>query len=781
MYPPAPDQQPSSPYTPAGVTGSTPNNNPSPSQPQVSGFPPSLNAPPPTAFATNMTEFGGMPYGTGQMPMQPGNPAYRGAIQTPATEHMQSPMQSSQPVQGYAKGGLANAAKNFPASHHAKEAQKYGRGEDTMLIHMTPGEVGGLQALAKAHGGSLTTNPHTGLPEAGWLSKLLPTILGFGLSFIPGIGPLMAAGITGLGTTAVTGDLRQGLMAGLGAFGGASLAGGLGMGANAANVGKTVATTLPEATTAATALPSAVAPAANLAGVTNAVPAVGNLATKFSPAAAQAVSKAGSLMPSNLNLVGSFGSTASAIPSAGANLVDVALPAFGGATPSVAPAAPNLMGKLLGAKGQAFGERFANSAGQNLMGTASTPSAMRTGLAAMGVGMPIMDAMTPEYTMPTLEEYKSNYKGPYKPAPRNVRFLKDANRDPNDSSEFQYFDTVNPYPSYVPAGGGLASGGPVRFGNGGSATVGDVSLPADFDLSKVTTPSTYEIPKDNIVFTPQGYIPGQSAEHDYGFSKAVRSAPKGGGGGGGVEGGMGGGNVTGPVSGLGGVFNTMPGVISGGGTDAQNNLDTFINNAQDRIESTPFGEGSGISTGVGMGLGLDFNGGTSPGGMSFNLGGGSGSGSTGYAHSSGYHYSPTQMSLWGDDSDTGGLGGSGLKGLAGGGMTLRDGAFIVDARTVSELGNGSSGAGQELLAKHGGVPIRGPGDGVSDSIRANIGGKQEARVARDEVKFDPEAVARLGNGSTSAGARKLYALMNKAHKARKSAKRGQDTGLRGAL
>jgi hypothetical protein len=439
------------------------------------------------------------------------------------------------------------------------------------------------------------------------------------------------------------------------------------------------------------------------------------------------------------------------------------------------------MGKLMGPQGQAFGERFAGAAGKNLMGTASTPSALKTGLAFTGLSNSVMGAMTPDYTMPKLEEYKSNYNGPYKPTPRNVQYMKDANRDPNDSSEFQYFDNVNPYPSYMPAGSGFASGGPVRYGNGGSASMGDISLPDGFDASKLTTPSTYTLPKDNIVFTPKGYVPGQNAEHDYGFSKAVRSAPSGGGGGGGgVEGGMGGGNATGPVSGLGGAFNSFPGVISGGGQDAQNNLDTYIDNAQDRMESTPFGMNSGISPGVGMGLGLDFNGGTSNGGMNFNLGG-SGSGSTGYAHSSGYHYSPTQLSLWGDDADTGGMGNQGVHGLAAGGMTLRDGAFIVDARTVSELGNGSSGAGQELLAKHGGMPIRGPGDGVSDSIRANIGGKQEARVARDEVKFDPEAVARLGNGNTSAGARKLYALMNKAHKARKSAKRGQDTGLRGAL
>jgi hypothetical protein len=39
------------------------------------------------------------------------------------------------------------------AAHHL--ASK-GRGEDSLLVHMTPGEVSGLQSLAMAHGGSHT-------------------------------------------------------------------------------------------------------------------------------------------------------------------------------------------------------------------------------------------------------------------------------------------------------------------------------------------------------------------------------------------------------------------------------------------------------------------------------------------------------------------------------------------------------------------------------------------------------------------------------------------------
>jgi hypothetical protein len=120
----------------------------------------------------------------------------------------------------------------------AKTLQSHGRGEDSVLIHMTPKEVQGLQSLALAHGGSLTINPSTGLPEAGFLSSILPALVGGALTFFSGgaLTPLMAAGLVGGGTALATGDLRKGLGAGLGAFGGGGLgAGFLGAGAGAAS------------------------------------------------------------------------------------------------------------------------------------------------------------------------------------------------------------------------------------------------------------------------------------------------------------------------------------------------------------------------------------------------------------------------------------------------------------------------------------------------------------------------------------------------------------------
>jgi hypothetical protein len=108
---------------------------------------------------------------------------------------------------------------------------------------MSPGEVKGLQALAMAHGGSLSINPDTGLVEASFLKRILPMIAGVGLSMIPGVGPFAAAGMVGGFETLRTGDIGKGLMAGLGAYGGAGLAGSLaGTGASAAGTAATEAT-----------------------------------------------------------------------------------------------------------------------------------------------------------------------------------------------------------------------------------------------------------------------------------------------------------------------------------------------------------------------------------------------------------------------------------------------------------------------------------------------------------------------------------------------------------
>lgn len=137
----------------------------------------------------------------------------------------------------------------------ASLVQSRGRGDDSVLVHMTPGELKGLQNLAFAHGGSLTLNPDTGLYEAGFLKKLLPTLIGAILTPLSGglINPFTAGLLVGGVEGIRTGDLGKGLMAGLGAFGGAGLSSALaGAGSAAASgAGELVKTAGTEAAAAA--------------------------------------------------------------------------------------------------------------------------------------------------------------------------------------------------------------------------------------------------------------------------------------------------------------------------------------------------------------------------------------------------------------------------------------------------------------------------------------------------------------------------------------------------
>jgi hypothetical protein len=109
-----------------------------------------------------------------------------------------------------------------------------GRGNDSMLMHVTPNEVAGLQSIAMAHGGSLTINPQTGLPEAGFfdfVGSMLPVAASMMFpTFAPGfIAPGVAAGaLTGAAIAAISGKdpLMGGLTGGFGGYSGAQLAKG---------------------------------------------------------------------------------------------------------------------------------------------------------------------------------------------------------------------------------------------------------------------------------------------------------------------------------------------------------------------------------------------------------------------------------------------------------------------------------------------------------------------------------------------------------------------------
>lgn len=95
---------------------------------------------------------------------------------------------------------------------------------------------------------------------------------------------------------------------------------------------------------------------------------------------------------------------------------------------------------------------------------------------------------------------------------------------------------------------------------------------------------------------------------------------------------------------------------------------------------------------------------------------------------------------------------------------------VTTAPTVTAAAGGMMSAGGiSALGGYsdGGRLLKGPGDGVSDSIPATIGGKQPARLADGEFVIPARIVSEIGNGSTEAGAKKLYAMMDRIQGARK--------------
>jgi hypothetical protein len=85
----------------------------------------------------------------------------------------------------------------------------------------------------------------------------------------------------------------------------------------------------------------------------------------------------------------------------------------------------------------------------------------------------------------------------------------------------------------------------------------------------------------------------------------------------------------------------------------------------------------------------------------------------------------------------------------------------------------AAGGGIGALDAAGGRLLRGPGDGVSDDIVAQIGDNQPARLADGEYVLDARTVSEIGNGSTDAGADKIAEMVERIHSERRNAKRGE--------
>jgi len=530
----------------------------------------------------------------------------------------------------------------------AQHLSSTGRGNDSTLVHMSPREVKSLNDLAMAHGGQLTINPQTGLPEAGFLESILPMVAGAALT-ATGVGAPMAALMVGGGMTLMTGSLQKGLMAGLGAYGGAGLGQGL----------------------AASGMEAAVA------GDSAAQAAQAKIAENASVANSNFFDPTGTLRPEMQSQYITAQQTAA----------DAARGAVNNLAPKGFMDRLGMMGKGIGTLGQEGGlTNLYNNLGGSPMSLLKTVGSA----AAPAIG----GMMTPQ----KVEEEKADsdmgqrYKFAMNPTggqPQQVQ----PGQDPLINTPSP---TTTPFPTpdiygreqryFAPSYSKLAPEEAKKlygYADGGVAT--DPDRPTE-------TPALLAFKQMQAQRAAQPPAPQIDANAEFAkYAQQTVGAPN---------------QMQAP---------TMPAPTSTSLASSGYSYDP-IKQQYRQIQGTAPAE---------------------PEANPFSI---DNRPVVGYTAKGEKIYGEQPTARYGM-----GMGGFGVRYASGG---LSDAGY--------NLGGYSDG----------GRLLRGPGDGVSDSIPAVIGKKQPARLADGEFVVPARIVSELGNGSTEAGARKLYAMMDRIQKAR---------------
>lgn len=526
-----------------------------------------------------------------------------------------------------------------------------GRYGDSMLVHMNPEEVAGLQVLAKSRGGTLTVNPDTGMPEAflgDIAGAVLPIAAGFALG--PGgfglFNSALTAGLAvGVGAYALTGDPMYGLSAGLGG------AGGFGLGSNLSAFGTTAKT-----------------------------PAISQVAK---------VGANASSIPGTTGL-GMFADVAddlaaSTIPTAS----KVASPALTGFD-----AAASGVKKVFEPGGFGNYADFLKKGYTNVAGEFVQPSVWQD---ALTVASPVVSGlMQPPQPLPNLVgsmPMASNYQGPYLPAPRARRMPTEQERlqmASMGSPEFTYFSPSNPVPGFTYAQGGAISTGGIR----------DLYGTADDQLN------------GSARLSQDGYGLGR-LDTMYGTQMA--------------EGG--------PVS-----------FEAGGTIPAIGSTASIPKTGMDNV-GVPAGLEAALSNAIADPLG---------------------------------RVAPESSA---QPSDTLNMQAARMAPQVGLPPPPMAAQPLVNP-AMPPLSLQQSATAQPIRAAQGGIMslarggkpssggyLDGPGDGMSDDIPATIAGKQPARLADGEFVIPADVVSHLGNGSTKAGAKHLYKMMDRVRQARTGTKK----------
>ena len=705
-------------------------------------------------------------------------------------------------------------------AHHLQSA---GRGEDKVLVHMTPGEVKGLQSLAMAHGGSLTINPETGLPEAGFLSSILPMVAGFFLG-PAGIGltAMQSALAVGALGTAATGSLGKGFMMGLGAYGGAGLGEGLASagaanlpatasGQTAANlgqqtfnaVGAPIELTAPIGSTTAgtaadvvtkTAVESGglggIQPFANpnvmaanpygIANPYNLTPTVSapvNLGTVSPPPISSNIVNAGDFavtpnMASSLDVAKSGLNTADAGIKYGTDIAETmrntptpvndidAIMSQG--TP------PSAMDKL----GAGFNKATGSWEGAKEVWNA-TPKGTGYGLAA--TGMSVLQAQQEEAAedarraAAAAAAERGGYVRPYE---FSTELTENAFAPRESTSEFAYF-TEPRYiakDAYKAKEGGLMSlavGGQVEQMSAENSIGGNTMYPQ----SQIQTPmysnpmvqrpmpndvigAGIDVPTDRYT-GEQKFASGGVARYGLGGSASASASAK---------------EPTSDVK-----YTFDPATQQYIQTTTTTPADSAMY-SKTGFPLTSFGGLAGAGLGIGVQAINDIFGRfpgwkkietTNPTANQTKTSQTSGGSITPYVPPTGIAAANTSMipniQLQPQQSVNQQLGLEAFYPMMEQNLAMRG----AQMKRQGYADGGMAGGGYSLGSySDGGQLLKGPGDGISDSIPAQIGSHQPARLANNEFVIPARIVSEIGNGSTDAGAKRLYEMMDRVQKRR---------------
>jgi len=531
----------------------------------------------------------------------------------------------------------------------SKKIQDSGRGKDSLLVHMSPREVAGLQKLAMANGGSLTVNPETGLVEAGFLENILPVVAAAAATYFTA-GAAAPAIASALGGTAAA-TTAGGILAGAGS-------GALISGTTAALQGKDAGKA---------ALMGGIGGA--VSGGLGAYDAAPNLLNVGAtpPVPTESLTNVASNTPITADMAGKLGSTDTAqlsqLAAQQSSVVPQNVPMSQMTPEQFAAAGSSRFGAPVGAQDLSTGIGAPPASTlQNAAGAAKTlnaPSSYYGNLApdsyfqkAAIQSLPALSLIEDEQQgVPTTPEEESRLKR------ISPNFRAQAPIQPNPYYNAQY-------PGF--AGGGLMAayqvGGPVErmsMMNTAMNPQGGLYPQGMIDKTQYATPTQRPVSSELMTETPAYDRSSPMLMNNGGQASSKKKQRA---------------DLT-PESNL-------------ASYDAFRAALANANNARNR------------------------------------------------AYMTAANTPPSAMQTLG-----------GIPTAAGGGL--------ADLGTYSD----------------GGRMLKGRGDGMSDSIPGIIGGKQPARLADGEFVVPADVVSHLGNGSTDAGAKRLYAMMDKVRKARTGKKK----------